>query len=217
MSSPLPTPIRPHRSLGTIGRLARCGGREAFIPVLSWARGERETVGVSTLANQALAYVDVLHNLARYLTGNETDAEDLVQETYARALRAERQFTPGTNLKAWLFRILRNTFLSSYRRRRNDPTVGGLDTVGAEAESPVASDWLLGDVELDRLRKVVADEIESALMTLSEESRTVILLDLEGLTEVEVADVVGCAVGTVKSRLSRARAALRLKLKDYAR
>jgi RNA polymerase sigma-70 factor (ECF subfamily) len=184
--------------------------------VLSWARGEPERTAVSVLANQALAYVDALHNLARYLTGNETDAEDLVQETYARALRAEHQFTPGTNLKAWLFRILRNTFLSSYRRRRSDPTVGGLDTVGAEAGVSTSSDWLLGDVELDRLRKVVADEIESALMTLSEDSRTVILLDLEGLTEVEVADVVGCAVGTVKSRLARARAALRHKLKDYA-
>jgi len=172
---------------------------------------------VSALANQALAYVDALHNLARYLTGNDTDAEDLVQETYARALRAEHQFTPGTNLKAWLFRILRNTFLSSYRRQRNDPTVGGLDTVVTTVESAATAEWLRGDLELDHLRKVVADEIETALMTLSEESRTVILLDLEGLTEVEVAGVVGCAVGTVKSRLARARAALRQKLKDYAR
>jgi RNA polymerase sigma-70 factor, ECF subfamily len=172
---------------------------------------------VSALANQALAYVDALHNLARYLTGNDTDAEDLVQETYARALRAEHQFTPGTNLKAWLFRILRNTFLSSYRRQRNDPTVGGLDTVVTTVESAATADWLRGDLELDHLRKVVADEIQAALMTLSEEARTVILLDLEGLTEVEVAGVVGCAVGTVKSRLARARAALRQKLKDYAR
>ena len=107
--------------------------------------------------------------------------------------------------------------MSSYRRRRNDPTVGGLDTVVTAVEGAAPADWLLGDLELDRLRKVVADEIEAALMTLSEESRTVILLDLEGLTEVEVADVVGCAVGTVKSRLARARAALRQKLKDYAR
>ena len=124
---------------------------------------------MSALANQALAYVDALHNLARYLTGNETDAEDLVQETYARALRAEHQFTPGTNLKAWLFRILRNTFLSSYRRQRNDPTVGGLDTVVTAVEGTAPADWLLGDLELDRLRKVVADEIEAALMTLSED------------------------------------------------
>jgi RNA polymerase sigma-70 factor (ECF subfamily) len=171
---------------------------------------------LSAVADDALAYVDALHNLARYLTGNETDAEDLVQETYARALRAEHQFTPGTNLKAWLFRILRNTFLSRYRRERHNPTVGGLDTVSAHAQGAATEAWFLGDIELDRLRKVVGEEIESAMMTLSEEARTVILLDLEGLTEGEVAEVVGCAVGTVKSRLARARAALREKLKDYA-
>ena len=172
---------------------------------------------MSQVAGEALAYVDALHNLARYLTGNETDAEDLVQETYARALRAEHQFTPGTNLKAWLFRILRNTFLSLYRRQRHNPTVGGLDTVDADAQGSASEPWLLGDIELDRLRKLVAEEIEAALMTLSEEARTVILLDLEGLTELEVADVVGCPVGTVKSRLARARAALRRRLSDYAR
>jgi RNA polymerase sigma-70 factor (ECF subfamily) len=169
------------------------------------------------MANEALAYVDALHNLARHLTGNPADAEDLVQETYARALRAERQFTPGTNLKAWLFRILRNTFVSSYRRRRRDPTVAGLDPIEAESAGALDQAWLRDDVELDRLRKVVAEEIEAALMTLSEDARTVILLDLEGFTEVEVGEVLGCPVGTVKSRLSRARAALRLKLRDYAR
>ncbi len=172
---------------------------------------------MSAVANEALAYVDALHNLARHLTGNPEDAEDLVQETYARALRAERQFTPGTNLKAWLFRILRNTFVSSYRRRRRDPTVGGLDTVDPESQGALDQAWLRNDFELDQLRKVVAEEIEAALMTLSEDARTVILLDLEGLSEVEVGEVLGCPVGTVKSRLSRARAALRLKLRDYAR
>src|SRR5215471_12875972 len=97
------------------------------------SRGE----GAATaIASEALAYADTLHNLARYLTGNEADAEDLVQETYARALRAAHQFTPGTNLKAWLFRILRNTFVSLYRRQRHDPTTGGLDTVAPEAQGP---------------------------------------------------------------------------------
>ena len=171
----------------------------------------------AVLGREALAYVDTLHNLARYLTGNETDAEDLVQETYARALKAADQFTPGTNLKAWLFRILRNTFLSSYRRQRASPLVGGLDTVDPAHQGVADEAWLRDDVELDRLRKLVAEEIEAALLTLSEEGRTVILLDLEGLTETEAAQVLGCAVGTVKSRLAHARSALRQWLKDYAR
>jgi RNA polymerase sigma-70 factor, ECF subfamily len=174
---------------------------------------DRETAG--NLGREALAYADALYNLARYLAKNETDAEDLVQETYSRALRAAAQFTPGTNLKAWLFRILRNTFISQYRRQSNNPTVGGLDTVVPPAPRPSDIGWLRDEVELDHLRKVVAEDIERALMTLSEDARTVILLDLEGLTEVETALVIGCAVGTVKSRLSRARASLRSLLKDW--
>jgi len=178
--------------------------------------GERRA-DAAVLGREALAYADTLYNLARYLTRSPTDAEDLVQETYARALSAVHQFTPGTNLKAWLFRILRNTFLSQYRHERHNPTVGGLDTVVAITPGAESTQWLRGDLELDRLRKVVGEEIERALASLSEEARTVILLDLEGLTEVEVAQVVGCAVGTVKSRLSRARAALREKLRDYSK
>jgi RNA polymerase sigma-70 factor, ECF subfamily len=174
-----------------------------------------ETWDAGTLGREALACADALHNLARYLTGNDTDADDLVQETYARALQAAGQFTPGTNLKAWLCRILRNTFISRYRRSRNNPVVNGFETVA----STVAVDepWFLDDVELDRLQKVVGAEIEAALMALSEDARTVILLDLDGLTDQEMADVMGCAPGTVKSRLARARAALRRSLKDYAR
>ncbi len=150
---------------------------------------------VRQVGREALAYADTLHNLAHYLAGNDPDAQDLVQETYARALRSLHQFTPGTNLKAWLCRILRNTFVSEYRRRRGSPVVGGLDTV-----DPVHD---VADHEIDALRKVNA--------------RTVILLDLEGFTEVEVAEVMGCAVGTVKSRLSRARAALRRQIGEAAR
>ena len=169
------------------------------------------------LGREALAYADTLYNLARYLTRNATDAEDLVQETYTRALRAASQFTPGTNLKAWLFRILRNTFIGLYRRQRHDPTVGGLDTVNPDQHDPADGEWLRGDRELDCLRAVVREEIEQALMSLSEDARTVVLLDLEDLSEHEIASVVGCAVGTVKSRLSRARTALRRQLSDYGK
>jgi RNA polymerase sigma-70 factor (ECF subfamily) len=175
-----------------------------------WSRDE------SALGREALAYADALFNLARYLTGNGADAEDLVQETYARALRGASQFEPGTNLKAWLFRILRNTWISTARRRRVEPIVGGLDTVSPPAEPQEVERWVHSDAEMDRLRKVVADDIERALMRLSDDARTVVLLDLEGLTESEVASVMGCAVGTVKSRLARARQTLRQLLQDYA-
>lgn len=179
--------------------------------------GRQQGADTEILGREALAYADTLYNLARYLTRNPTDAEDLVQETFTRAITAAHQFTPGTNLKAWLCRILRNTFLGQYRHERHNPTVGGFDTVDPTAQGPAPEQWLRDDMELDRLRTVVGEEIERALQGLSEEARTVILLDLEGLTETEVAQVVGCAVGTVKSRLARARATLRETLKDYKR
>ena len=191
------------RDLETPGR----GNGQPGYPVER--RGDADKLG-----QEALAYVDGLHNLARYLTGSDVDAEDLLQETYARALRAANQFTPGTNMKAWLFRILRNTFVSQYRRQRIDPVEGGFDTVASTVAAD--GDWFRDDIELDRLQNIVGAEIEAALMALSEEARTVILLDLEGLKDQEMAEVIGCAVGTVKSRLARARAALRLTLKDYA-
>jgi len=159
----------------------------------------------------ALAHADALYNLARYLTRNPADAEDLVQETFVRAVRAWDRLAADSDLRAWLFRILRNTHLDGVRRQRRSPVEVG----EAGGEEPDA--WLRGDFELERMRRLVAEEIEEALLGLAEEHRTVIILDLEGLTEAQVALVVGCPVGTVKSRLSRARAALRAKLADYRR
>lgn len=177
------------------------------------AGGERERA--EAVGREALAYADGLYNLAHYLTKNPSDAEDLVQETYGRAIKASAQFTPGTNLKAWLFRILRNAFMSHYRRDRHNPVSGGLDTVTPRLPAAKDIGRQRDSVEIDRLRKAAAEDIERALLSLTDDARTVILLDLEGLSELESAEVLGCAVGTVKSRLSRARAALRETLRDW--
>jgi RNA polymerase sigma-70 factor (ECF subfamily) len=110
---------------------------------------------------------------------------------------------------------MRNRFISDHRRRRAAPLVDAADLV--ETTAARDEEWLRDDLELDRLRKVVGAEIEAALMSLGEDARTVVLLDLEELSEAEIAAVLDCPVGTVKSRLARARAALRRKLRDYAR
>jgi RNA polymerase sigma-70 factor (ECF subfamily) len=163
------------------------------------------------MSEQVLAHVDALYNHARHLTGGRAEAEDLVQETCARALASARDYRPG-NLKAWLFRILRNVFIDAHRKRKPEQPLGELDVVdGGEGE------LLRDDHELDRLRGIVAEDIEAALGALSEDARAIVLLDVEGFTETEVAEMLGCATGTVKSRLSRARVLLRRKLGEYAR
>jgi RNA polymerase sigma-70 factor, ECF subfamily len=154
------------------------------------------------LMRDALAHADALHNFARHLTGDPADAEDLVQETYARALAG--RFDGELHLKAWLFRILRNTHLDLGRRRQSRRTEPGLDAENLPA--PHAGE-----------RQIAGHDVERAMSTLAEEARLAILLDLEGFSEAEMAALLDCAPGTVKSRLSRARAALREKLEGYGK
>ena len=172
----------------------------------------------SARAKETLVHSDALYNLARYLTRDPNDAEDLVQETYERALRAWDEREPDTNVKAWLFRILRNAYISRYRQEQRRPVLELYDTTEevSEGATEAGSSSTPVGAEPEQLRRLLSSEIEAALQTLSDDARTVILLDLEGFTESEVAAIVGCAVGTVKSRLNRARAALRSKLEDYA-
>ncbi len=169
----------------------------------------------SSFRAEASPRADALLRLTRGLTARAAYAVDLVQDTYARAFRKAESFTPGTNLRAWLFRILRNAQVDAYRRARSHPIDAHADT-----ETDVAlteQELLRDDQELERLRGVVAEDIEAALMTLSPDARTVVLLDFEGLSESELATVLGCPVGTLKSGLMRARQALRKRLRDYAR
>ncbi|HEY2514913.1 MAG TPA: sigma-70 family RNA polymerase sigma factor [Polyangiaceae bacterium] len=167
----------------------------------------------ASLPPAALDHVDALFRVARSLTGRDEEAEDLVQETYTRALAGWGSFVPGSNLKAWLFRILRNAHIDIYRRARANPVHLGLDEERAPAGE--ANEPLRGDAELEQLRRVVTSDIEDALATLSDDARTILLLDLEGFTEAELSTALGCPAGTVKSRLCRARAALRERLRDY--
>jgi RNA polymerase sigma-70 factor (ECF subfamily) len=167
-------------------------------------------------ARDALEHLDSLHHFARYLSGSAAEADDLVQEVYARAFGAASTFSEGTNLRAWLFRILRNAFIDG--RRRAGWTVE--DDGAAEPASDAAAfahEPLLGDIEMDALRGAVATDIERSLASLAADARAVVLLDLEGFTEAEVAQILGCPVGTVKSRLARARETLREVLAQYRR
>jgi RNA polymerase sigma-70 factor, ECF subfamily len=168
-----------------------------------------ESEGHAEVLRHALAYADVLYNLARWLERDPSLAEDLVQETYARALAAARRFEPGSNLKAWLCTILRNVYLDRQRRSKSDPNSGladleSLDTVQA----------LHSQLGPEQIRALLAEEVATAVHRLPEPFRTVVLLDVEGMTEKEIASVMECAPGTVKSRLSRARAELRRVLAD---
>jgi RNA polymerase sigma-70 factor, ECF subfamily len=172
-----------------------------------------ESDGSAEVMRHALAYSDVLYNLARWLEGDPTQAEDLVQEAYARALGAAQRFEPGSNLKAWLCTILRNVHLDRQRRSRNEPLAQDPEAFESLVEAQSLS---AGELSSDQMRALVADEVATAVHQLPEIFRTVILLDLEGLSELEIATIMECAPGTVKSRLSRARAELRQRLVDPA-
>ncbi len=163
-----------------------------------------------------LVHLDALRRVALRLTRRPGDAEDLVQETYLRAYRGADRFLPGTSLRAWLCRVMRNAFLDGRRREGRNPVdaVADLEEVAAAEHG---GGLLRGDAELDLLRRVVASEIEGALRSLPEDARMVVLLDVEGFAEAEIAVALDCAPGTVKSRLHRARLALRRRLADYRR
>jgi RNA polymerase sigma-70 factor (ECF subfamily) len=174
---------------------------------------ERENI---QLPAEALGHLDGLYNLARWLVRDPTEAEDLVQETYLRAIRAAHQFQPGTNLRAWLFQILRNTFFTHYKRKRREP----------ESLDPEVLDRMpntTGKVGTDERLAGSADgtaglDLTAALSRLPEDYRSVVLMaDLEDFTMGEIAAIMGCPVGTVKSRLFRARAILKELLRDYVR
>jgi RNA polymerase sigma-70 factor, ECF subfamily len=165
----------------------------------------------------ALGFLSAIYNAAYRMTGNEPDAEDLAQETYVDAFRHAAQLRDLADCRAWLFRILRNRFISSERKRRARPELvmieGGVDSVDANA----AEDTVMPPLERAVMARLTRPAIAHALERLPDELRTVLLLcDLEGFTYEEIAQIRGCPIGTVRSRIARARARLVKQLATQA-
>jgi RNA polymerase sigma-70 factor, ECF subfamily len=199
MSTPASTPNSPSADSG-----------HAETPEERHARFEAE----------ALQYLDQLYAAALRMTRNPADAQDVVQETYAKAYASFHQFTPGTNLKAWLYRILTNTYINSYRKKQREPQISDGDNVEdwqlARAESHTSSG--LKSAEMVALENLPDSDVKAALQELAPDFRlAVYLADVEGFSYKEIAEIMGTPIGTVMSRLNRGRNQLRNLLADYAR
>ncbi len=167
----------------------------------------------------ALPFLDQLYAAAMRMTRNPSDAEDLVQETFVKAFAAFHQFRPGTNLKAWLYRILTNTFINSYRKAQRRPQENRSDQIedwqlaAAEAHSSTG----LRSAEMDALDHLPDSDVKEALQNLPEDFRmAVYYADVEGFSYKEIAEIMGTPIGTVMSRLHRGRQGLKKQLRDYA-
>lgn len=166
-----------------------------------------------------LPHIEALNSFAYHLTYNEDDAQDLVQETYLKAFRFIEKYELGTNAKAWLFKILKNAYINQYRKKNTRPTqVDYEEVVGYQDgdESSGMSSYF--DLREEIFDEMMGDEVSAAVNSLPVDFRTVILLcDIEGFTYEEIAKIIEIPIGTVRSRLFRARNLLKEKLKTYAK
>lgn len=167
--------------------------------------------------NEFLPHIHSIYNFAYRITFNEDDAKDLVQETYLKAFRFIDSFQKGTNAKAWLFRILKNSFINEFRKKSKEPAKVDYQEVETYYNSDEIDQPITSDLRVEAIKEKIGDEVSVALNSLDIDFRTVIILcDLEGFTYEEMAKILDIPIGTVRSRLHRARNLLRDKLKVYA-
>ncbi|MCE7054057.1 sigma-70 family RNA polymerase sigma factor [Algoriphagus sp. AGSA1] len=164
-----------------------------------------------------MPHIDSMYNFGYRLTFDEDDAKDLVQDTYLKAYRFINSFEQGTNAKAWLFRILKNSFINEYRKKSKQPTKVDYQEVETYYNSDDVQYQSTSDLRAESVKDMLGDEISNALNSLAVDFRTVIILcDLEGFTYEEMAKILDIPIGTVRSRLHRARNLLKEKLQGYA-
>jgi RNA polymerase sigma-70 factor (ECF subfamily) len=171
----------------------------------------------SLFERDAVPHMDALYNFALRMTVDRSEAEDLVQETYLKAFRFFDKFEQGTNCKAWLFRIMKNSYINRYRRSQKSPATVDYGSVEEFYYTIRGSASESGDLQESLFANMLDDEVTTAIERLPDEFRSVVILcDIEGFTYEEIAEFVDCPVGTVRSRLHRGRKLLRDSLVEYA-
>lgn len=167
---------------------------------------------------EAVPHMDLLYNFALRTTGNEDDARDLLQETYLKAYRFWDKYEKGTNIRAWLFRIMKNSYINRYRRETREPDTVDYEDVENFYDSIRGETKDTSDLQHRMFGGLLGDEVTTALQSLPDDFRTVVILsDIEGLTYEEIAEFLSCPIGTVRSRLHRGRKMLQRDLLEYAR